>query len=164
MRSDASTVIDERTWQFRPVLFASCFVGMTTLLFFCALLTWWRTTAVALVPWCGLIALETSVFIAMRKVAIRADRRATGVDLEIVYGLRGWPRQHFAAEKIRSVTVEPDIRPQQWGGWGYRGSLTLFRRAGLISRRGEGIVVHLTNGARLAITVDEAAAFARHFG
>jgi hypothetical protein len=98
------------------------------------------------------------------RARIQAVQTPRGTDLVILYGPTGWPRQRFAASAIESVSCEDDIQPRQWGGWGYRGSLRLFRRAGLISRRGEGIVVKMRTGAVLAITLDDAAAFAHQFG
>jgi len=44
------------------------------------------------------------------------------------------------------------IRPLQWGGWGFR---VIPARAGVVTRKGPGLVLTLTDGRRLGITVDE---------
>jgi hypothetical protein len=50
-----------------------------------------------------------------------------------------------------------DLRPRDWGGWGYRGSLRLAGRAGWVLRAGEALELTLTDGRRFAVTVDGAA-------
>jgi hypothetical protein len=40
------------------------------------------------------------------------------------------------------------------GGWGYRGSLKLFRRAALATRRGEALEIQLIGKRRFIVTVD----------
>jgi hypothetical protein len=57
-------------------------------------------------------------------------------------------------ESVEAIAVEPWRR----GGWGYRGSMTFFKRAAWILRRGDGIQVGLTGGRRFVVTVDDAAA------
>jgi hypothetical protein len=83
---------------------------------------------------------------------IRVTVDASG--LSIAYGPWGWPRQHIARPTIISARVD-NIRPLRWGGWGYRGSLILFRRAAVVLRAGPGLVLELQGGRRLAITVDD---------
>ena len=46
-------------------------------------------------------------------------------------------------EDIVQVTVL-DVRPLQWGGWGYRGSVRLFHQAAWVLHRGPGIRLDLT--------------------
>ncbi|MGO9672471.1 MAG: hypothetical protein ACLPS1_28540, partial [Streptosporangiaceae bacterium] len=55
-----------------------------------------------------------------------------------------------AAERI-------DLKPMQWGGWGYRGSRTAFGRAAVVLRGGDAIRLRLTDGSEFAVTVDDAA-------
>jgi hypothetical protein len=45
------------------------------------------------------------------------------------------------------------------GGWGYRGSLKLFRRAAVVTRLGEALQVDLTGARRFCVSVDDPAAF-----
>ena len=47
----------------------------------------------------------------------------------------------------------------QTGGWGYRGSLRLFKRAALVTRRGEALELTLTRKRRFIVTVDDPAVF-----
>jgi hypothetical protein len=49
-----------------------------------------------------------------------------------------------------------DIRPLEWGGWGYRGSLRLMGRAAVVLRAGPGVRLELRGGRVLAVTVDDA--------
>jgi len=160
----SSTIIDERAWRLHPVariiLLAGAIVLVVTFTIVplpAAMTGVWRFAR-----WWG-ISVVVVVLYMVSKVRILALRTSTGPALEIRYGAAGWPRQHFPSHKIASVTIDEDIKPRRWGGWGYRGSLTLLRRAGLISRRGEGVVVTMSNNARLAITIDDPASFARHF-
>jgi hypothetical protein len=44
------------------------------------------------------------------------------------------------------------IRPLQWGGWGFR---VIPARTGPIVRKGPGLVLVLTDGRRLGITLDD---------
>ena len=43
----------------------------------------------------------------------------------------------------------------KWGGWGYRGSRVLFRRAAVVIRKGPGLRIVTRDGRSLAITVDD---------
>lgn len=54
-----------------------------------------------------------------------------------------------------------DVNPWRWSGWGYRGSLKVFRRAAFVARRGPGIKVTLKDGRVFVVTVDDAEEGAR---
>ena len=54
-----------------------------------------------------------------------------------------------------------DVRPGEWGGWGYRGSVKVFGRAAVVLRAGTGIRVDLVGGRAFAVTVDDAETGAR---
>jgi hypothetical protein len=98
-----------------------------------------------------LIALEL-----FAKVRVRVDPRGVRVSM----GYTGWLRRTLALERVvvaRAFTLEP----LEHGGWGYRGSLRLFKRAALVVRGGPALGLELRDGARLAITVDDAEAAAR---
>jgi hypothetical protein len=62
--------------------------------------------------------------------------------------------------EIERLEYVPDLRPVRYGGWGYRGSLRLLKRAAVILRRGEGVIFALTGERRFIITVDEAESLA----
>ena len=66
-----------------------------------------------------------------------------------------WPSMHFSLEDVVSAGTI-DFKPLRWGGWGYRGSLRLLRRAAWGLRAGPAIELELRNGRRFAVTVDHA--------
>jgi hypothetical protein len=74
-------------------------------------------------------------------------------------GPLGWPSVRFALDDVVSAG-SIDFKPLQWGGWGYRGSLHLFRKAAWGLRRGPAIELELRRGRRFAVTVDDADAAA----
>lgn len=84
------------------------------------------------------------------RIRVTADR--TG--LRVRYGLLGWPRTSVPISRI-ALAQAIDIRPAEWGGWGYRGSLTLMRRAAVVLRAGPGIRLDLRDGRVFAVTVDD---------
>jgi hypothetical protein len=84
---------------------------------------------------------------------IEASVNAEG--LKVFYGVFGWPRQRLALERmVRAESIE--LMPLSHGGWGYRGSLTLFGRAALVVRAGPALSLELTAGKRFVVTVDDA--------
>ncbi len=92
-------------------------------------------------------------------VVVRVVEADDGRRLEVLYGPNGVIRQTFSASEILSADVG-DAPLWRWGGLGYRGSLRLFKRAALVTRRGEALVLELTRGRRFVVTVDEPGAFA----
>ncbi len=70
-------------------------------------------------------------------------------------GLLSWPRVRFDLASI-AVAESSTLYMGEWGGWGYRGSLRLMGRAAWVMRTGPGIVLHLEDGTRFAVSVDEA--------
>lgn len=97
----------------------------------------------------ALVALSPVPFASLR---VRADRR--GVELR--YGPLGWPRSRIALEEIRSAGSF-DLAPMRWGGWGYRGSRRIFRRAAVVLRAGPALRLDLADGSLLVVTVDDPA-------
>ncbi len=85
-------------------------------------------------------------------IDVFADRRG----LTVVYGVFGWPRTRIPLDRMTSAD-EIEVRPMRWGGWGYRGSLLLFRRAAVVLRGGPGLRVQLQDGAVYVVTIDDAA-------
>ena len=88
---------------------------------------------------------------AFAVVRVRVD----AVGLTISYGPLWFPRQRVPLSRIREARAI-DVAPLRQGGWGYRGSLTLFRRASIIVRRGPGIRLDCGERGILVITVDDA--------
>ncbi len=82
-------------------------------------------------------------------VRVLADR--TGLTLR--YGPIGLPRQRIPLDRIElASTVE--VHPTQWGGWGYRGSLLLMKRAALVLRGGPGLRLDLAGGKTFVVGVE----------
>lgn len=73
----------------------------------------------------------------------------------IRYGHLGWLRQRIRVSRIVHAT-SLDLVPMAHGGWGYRGSLTLFRRAAVVVRRGVALSLTLAENRQLSVTVDDA--------
>jgi Protein of unknown function (DUF1648) len=99
-------------------------------------------------PFLGLVPLGI-VLCGLAHIRVRVD--ASG--LRVFYGFGSLISTHIDARKI--VQAEAiDVKPSAWGGWGYRGSLRLFKRAAVVLRRGPGIRLQLTGGQQFAVTVD----------
>ncbi|HYU15004.1 MAG TPA: hypothetical protein VEL05_03005, partial [Candidatus Acidoferrum sp.] len=123
---------------------------------------WFATIGLALVC-AGLVALPLAfapvaatllftgcVFGTLSVVHVRADESG----LLLSYGPLRFPRQRVRLARIRAARAI-DVVPLRHGGWGYRGSLAIFRRAAVVIRRGPGIELDLGRGL-LVITVDDA--------
>ncbi len=83
---------------------------------------------------------------------VRIDR--TGVC--ITYGRLGLVRQRVAISEVsHAETLE--LKPMEHGGWGYRGSLLLMKRAAVVVRAGSALRLTLRNGRHLTVTVDDPA-------
>lgn len=100
--------------------------------------------------WVGLsfvpLGLATS---ALATVRVTVDRRG----LQVAYGPLHWPRTRLPVERIESADVI-EVHPTEWGGWGYRGSIKLMKRAAVVLRRGPGLHLRLRDGSEFAVTVD----------
>jgi hypothetical protein len=79
--------------------------------------------------------------------------RADDSGLHVRYGVLPWPSTDIGVERIETASVI-DVRPMQWGGWGYRGSLKLMKQAAVVHRAGPGIRLDLTDGKVFVVTVD----------
>ena len=81
------------------------------------------------------------------RIRVTADRRG----LRLVAGLAGVTVKRIPLDEI--VTAEAaEINPAEWGGWGYR---VLPGRSALVLRGGRGLVLHLRDGRRFAVTMDD---------
>lgn len=100
----------------------------------------------------GLVGLAGLPFTSLRVIA---DRRG----LRIEYGALGHPVQQIPLADIRQASAV-DLRPMQWGGWGYRGALRLAGKAAVVLRAGEALRLDLEGGKVFAVTVDDAASAA----
>jgi hypothetical protein len=68
-----------------------------------------------------------------------------------------WPTTRLRrSDVLRAEAIEID--PLRHGGWGYRGSVRLFRRAAVNLRRGPGLRFELADDRVFLVTVDGAGA------
>ena len=98
------------------------------------------------------VALLLLVYLAFGWIRVSVDARG----LRIRYGVLPWPVTSVPLDDIRQAE-RIDLRPLEWGGWGYRGSRKAFRRAAVVLRGGDAIKLQLTDGREFAVTVDDAA-------
>jgi hypothetical protein len=95
-----------------------------------------------------LIAVIASSGLSKLRVEVRRDA------FEIFYGDISWPRQKISWDVVANVRVI-DVRPTQWGGWGYR--WVPWRKAwAAVLRAGEGLKFEFGNGKVFVITIDDA--------
>lgn len=101
--------------------------------------------------WLGvLVMLAGAATSVLSHIEVFADRRG----LTVRYGAFGWPRTRIALDRIE--TAAPiEVTPTRWGGWGYRGSLAVFRRAAVVLRGGPGLRLDLTDGKVFVVTIDD---------
>lgn len=98
----------------------------------------------------GVTVLSGAACLSLASIRVTAD--AGGLDVK--YGVLPWPSTSIAVDRIESASVI-DVRPMEWGGWGYRGTLTLMRQAAVVLRAGPGIRVDLIDGRVFVVTVDD---------
>lgn len=92
-------------------------------------------------------------------VLITASRLRMVIDSEGVrvrWGPLGFPVNRLRIDQILDAQAVV-IRPLHAGGWGYRGSRLLFRRAAAVVRRGPAIRLELVKNRVFVVTVDDAA-------
>lgn len=100
-------------------------------------------------PWPAIILFVIAVLIAfVSEITVRVD----DAGLHTIWGPLGWPRQVIPLDSILQAHAQ-DIRPMQWGGWGYR--ITSKGTAANI-RSGPGIVLERRTGNIYVVTVDDA--------
>jgi len=118
--------------------------------FFLGAVLWLAVAGAALEPGLPVAALICWVAGAMTMLLVRmrldVDDRGVGFG---VWGMRPvavlpWS-QLVEAHAVR-------VRPLQWGGWGFR---IIPARTGPLLRKGPGLVLTLTDGRRLGITLDD---------
>ena len=101
--------------------------------------------------WIGVVLLLPAIAITtFSRIRVTADRSG----LSVRYGFLGWPRTSVPLCRIATARAM-DISPADWGGWGYRGSLTLMRRAAVVLRAGPGLRLDLHDGKVFAVTIDD---------
>lgn len=104
----------------------------------------------------GGIVLATAglAILAFSRIQVHAD--ATGV--RVRFGMLPWPTKFVAIDDI-SQAAAIDLRPTEWGGWGYRIARPAkgFSRSAVVLRGGEALHLTQRNGREFAVTVDDAA-------
>lgn len=100
--------------------------------------------------WFGIILLlPTIVVISLSRICVTANQSG----LYVHYGFIGWPRTSISLHHISRIQVI-DVKPKEWGGWGYRGSLTVMKQAAVVLRAGPGIRVDFRDGRIFVVTID----------
>jgi hypothetical protein len=95
----------------------------------------------------ALVAIAVTAFGSVHvSVGVRGVRVATST---------GWPRVRVPLRRIATARAV-DLAPLRWGGWGYRGSLTVVGRAAWVLRYGPALELTMADGRVFAVTVDGA--------
>lgn len=102
------------------------------------------------------LAVASVALALISEIVVRIDARG----VHTMWGPFGWPRSRIPLGQITSAHHE-DIRPLQWGGWGYRVSP---RGVAAVIRRGPGLVVSRSGKPDYAVTIPHAAAGADVLG
>jgi len=97
----------------------------------------------------AIVVLTALLMLGLATVRLRIDRHG----LLVKYGNFPWPVTRIELENIANATVV-DVEPMQWGGWGYRGNLTVADQAAVVMRAGPGLRTELVDGKVFVITVD----------
>ena len=101
-------------------------------------------------PWFALVLLAPAIVTTtFSRIRVTADRSG----LQVRYGFLGWPGTSVPLRRIATAQAI-DVRPAEWGGWGYRGNLTLMKRAAVVLRAGPGIRLDLHDGKVFVVTID----------
>jgi len=102
-------------------------------------------------PWFALVLLAPALITAtFSRIRVTADRSG----LTVRYGFLGFPGTFVPLRRIATAQAI-DVRPSEWGGWGYRGNLTLMSRAAVVLRAGPGLRLDLHDGKVFVVTIDD---------
>jgi len=94
----------------------------------------------------SILALATLLCASFIRLRVSVDWRG----LRVV-SLFGIPMKRIPLDQV-DVVEATDIRPMDWGGWGYR---IMPGRSAVVLRSGPGLVVTSTSGKQFAITIDD---------
>lgn len=100
------------------------------------------------------LVILVSVVLLFTRVVVRVVQGELGRSLEIVYGPGGLVRQVFEPAEVQGA-YSRHLSFAEMGGWGYRGSLRLIRRAALVTRRGDALELELSRRRHFIVTVDD---------
>ncbi|MEW2547387.1 hypothetical protein AB0910_16705 [Streptomyces sp. NPDC047002] len=93
--------------------------------------------------------------LAFVHVGVRIDEEC----LEVRCGHMGVPRRRIPLTQVVDADFAPRVTPHQWGGWGYRWRPE--KGTAVVVRRGEGLVLRMSDGRDFTVTVDDAQAAVR---
>ncbi|MFF8289337.1 hypothetical protein ACF068_08960 [Streptomyces sp. NPDC016309] len=116
-------------------------------------LSWASGTAALLMAVVGCVAAGLLVLfgtLAFVHVEITVDLHA----LDVRCGHLGLPRRRIPLDTVAGAEFIPSVTPCQWGGWGYR--WLPDKGTAVVVRRGEGLVLTLSDGRTFTVTVDDA--------
>lgn len=81
------------------------------------------------------------------RIRVSVDGRGLRVTLPLLFGMRV---KSIPLSRVATVSAEDDLRPAQWGGWGYR---VMPGRSAIVLRRGPALVVGTTADTYFAVTL-----------
>lgn len=93
--------------------------------------------------------------LAFVHVGVKIDEEC----LEVRCGHMGLPRRRIPLAHVVDADFAPRVTPHQWGGWGYRWRPE--KGTAVVVRRGEGLVLRMSDGRDFTVTVDDAEAAVR---
>ena len=103
--------------------------------------------------WWFVLGCESlALYVAVSLSTLRAEVHTNY--FVISYGPWGWPRQRINWKNVASVRVI-DVRPTEWGGWGYRW-VPWKRATAAVMRAGEGLRFDFANNKVFVVTIDDA--------
>jgi hypothetical protein len=100
------------------------------------------------VPVALVLLVLAPVLLLFAEITVTVDRRG----LRVAFGPLRWPVRHLPLSSIAQAEVI-DVRPMQWGGWGYRWAPGRAATA-VVLRAGPGLKVMLNDGRAFVVTVD----------
>lgn len=102
-------------------------------------------------PWFALVLLAPALITTtFSRIRVTADRSG----LQVRYGFLGWPGTSVPLSRIATARAI-EVHPTEWGGWGYRGNLTLMNRAAVVLRAGPGLRLDLHDGKVFVVTIND---------
>lgn len=96
----------------------------------------------------GLAILVLAILLCASFIRLRVSVDWRGLRVVSVFGI---PMKRIPLDRVEVVEAT-DIRPMDWGGWGYR---IMPGRSAVVLRSGPGLVVTSTTGKQFAITIDD---------
>lgn len=83
------------------------------------------------------------------RIRVSVDGRGLLVTLPLLFGMRV---KSIPLSRVETVSADHDLRPAQWGGWGYR---VMPGRSAIVLRRGPALVIGTTADKYFAVTLDD---------